>query len=330
MPIISSNYRKKPWYLFNAHFETVVPSLFFKVDGVAFERERLELDDGDFLDLDWVKTGSNRLIILSHGLEGSSYRHYIKRPAKFFAQKGWDLLAWNNRSCSGEMNRLPRFYHHGATEDIAAVIDRALEGAYDQIVLMGYSMGGGMQQKYLGERTVDPRIVGAVSFSVPCNLLDSVHKLQEKGNQFYEKRFVKKLKEKILAKASSMAMGIDVEPIKEVENFHQLDTAFTLQIHPEFKDAEDFYTRISSDHFLANISIPLLVVNAQNDPMLKDRCFPTAIAEQKANIYLEMPEKGGHVGFTQAGEAFSYMEYAAETFIENVILPSCENQAIHR
>ena len=166
-----------------------------------YERERLELPDGDFLDLDWLKAGHKRLIILSHGLEGSADRHYIKRPAKLFHNKDWDILAWNNRSCSGEMNRLPRFYHHGATEDISAVIDHALDHGYEQVVLMGYSMGGGMQQKYLGEREPDKRIIGAVSFSVPCNVLNSADELGKKGNKFYEDRFIRKLKEKILKKA---------------------------------------------------------------------------------------------------------------------------------
>lgn len=289
--------------------------MLYEVKGINFQRERLELSDGDFLDLDWKRNGNNRLLVLSHGLEGNSQRHYIKRPAKYFSQQGWDILAWNNRSCSGEMNRLPRFYHHGATEDIAAVIEHGLKGNYEEVGLMGFSMGAGMQQKYLGERVPDARIKGAISFSVPCNVLDSAEQLGLPGNRFYERRFVGKLKQKILTKSELIDLPIDVEELKKVKTFKELDREFTLKIHTEYKDALDFYSRITSDQFLPNIKLPLLIVNAKNDPMLGEKCYPIELAKGKDNIYLEMPEKGGHVGFTLPGQEFSYMEFAAERFI---------------
>lgn len=317
MPIQASFYDKRPWYLINRHGETIIPSLFYKVDGVVYERERLELEDGDFLDLDWIRNGNKRLLVLSHGLEGSADRHYIMRPAKLFSKKGWDILAWNNRSCSGEMNRLPRFYHHGATEDIAAVIEQGLKAGYEELVLIGYSMGGGMQQKYLGERDPDERIKGAISFSVPCNVQDSANQLRQKGNRMYERRFIKKLKEKLQEKAK--LMELDIEGIEEVKTFRQFDERFTLRLFPGYTDADDFYSKITSDQYLPNIKIPLLIVNALNDPMLGDKCFPRSLAESSENIYLEMPKIGGHVGFTMPNKEFSYMEYAAEKFIDEVI-----------
>ncbi|MEO9485490.1 MAG: alpha/beta fold hydrolase [Ekhidna sp.] len=319
MPIIKSKYSKRPWYFLNGHFETIVPSLFYDAGAIPYERERLELPDGDFLDLDWIREGNKRLIVLSHGLEGSSDRHYIKRPAAFFSKKGWDILAWNNRSCSGEMNRLPRFYHHGATEDIAAVIERGFVEGYEEVVLMGYSMGGGMQQKYLGERMPDERIVGAISFSVPCNVQNSADMLKIGANKIYENRFISKLKGKVLEKSEKMEMPVDLDVVRKVKNFKELDEAFTLKVHPEYKDANDFYTRITSDQFLSNIKIPLLIVNAVNDPMLGEPCYPVDLAEKSKNIYLEMPKKGGHVGFTIPGSRWSYMELASERFIDEVI-----------
>lgn len=319
MPIVKTKYHKRPWYLLNGHFETIVPSLFYTVDGVPYERERLELEDGDFLDLDWIKKGNNRLLILSHGLGGSSDRHYIQRPAMYFEQKGWDILAWNNRSCSGEMNRLPRFYHHGATEDIAAVIECGLAQGYEEVVLMGFSMGAGMQQKYMGERQPDKRIKGVISFSVPCNVQDSANQLRIGLNKIYEKRFISKLKASILEKSEFMELPVNLDDIKNVKDFKDLDEAFTIKIHTEFTDAADFYARITSDQFLPNIEVPLLIVNALNDPMLGELCYPTELAEKKSNIYLEMPEKGGHVGFSLPKGPWSYMEHAADTFIEEVI-----------
>jgi uncharacterized protein len=319
MPLLQSRYKQRPWYFFNNHFETIIPSLLNNAEDVNYERERLELEDGDFLDLDWVKNGNSRLIILSHGLEGSADRHYIKRPAKFFSQKGWDILAWNNRSCSGEMNRLPRFYHHGATEDIAAVVDHALQNGYKEVVMMGYSMGGGMQQKYLGERDVDERIKGAISFSVPCNVLDSALQLRKGFNKIYEKKFIRKLTAKILLKSEKMKLPCNTDDIKNVKTFRQLDNYFTIKVHPEYTSADEFYEKIPSDRVLPNIKIPLLIVNALNDPMLGDKCYPIDLAKSSDNLFLEMPKFGGHVGFTNKGNEFSYMEYAAERFIEEVI-----------
>lgn len=320
MPLITSKYDKRPKYFPNGHFETVIPSLFYKVEGVNYTRERLELEDGDFLDLDWLKGDNKRLMVISHGLEGSSQRHYVKRPAKYFHQRGWDILAWNNRSCSGEMNRLPRFYHHGATEDIAAVIDHGLTLGYEQVVLLGTSMGGGMQQKYLGERDPDDRIIGAVSFSVPCNVLDSANELRKKGNRFYERKFIKRLKEKIVLKSKTMSLPIDMDEVSKVRTFPELDTAYTLKIHKEFKDAKDFYQKITSDQFLPNINIPLLIVNAVNDPMLGEKCYPIELAKKKDNLYLEMPQYGGHVGFTLPDDKESYMEHAADWFINEYLV----------
>lgn len=319
MPIINSKYHRRPWYFFNGHFETIIPSLFYQIDDIGYEPERLELPDGDFLDLNWVKNDSRRLLVLSHGLEGSADRHYIKRPAQYFSELGWDILAWNNRSCSGEMNRLPRFYHHGATEDIAAVIDRGLSEGYDEVVLMGFSMGAGMQQKYLGERDPDQRIIGAISFSVPCNVQNSAEMLKIGANKIYENRFISKLKEKILKKSELIEMPVDLDVIKKVKNFKELDEAFTLKVHPEYEDANDFYTRITSDQFLPNIKIPLLIVNALNDPMLGEPCYPTELAEKSKNIFLEMPKKGGHVGFTMPKGQWSYMELASNWFMDEVI-----------
>ncbi len=169
MPIINSSYSNPPFYLFNSHLETIVPSLFRKVEG-KYESERLELPDHDFLDLDWMRGHQDKLVIISPGLEGSSERPYSKGVAHYFYHRGWDALAWNCRGCSGEINRLPRFYHHGATEDIAAVIDYAIQKKYKKIALVGFSMGGSMSLKYIGERkdNLPSEIKSVVGFSVPC------------------------------------------------------------------------------------------------------------------------------------------------------------------
>ena len=125
--------------------------MFRKIPLPIYERERLELKDGDFVDLDWFRNNTDKLIILTHGLEGSSERHYVKETAKLFYENGWEALAWNCRSCSGEMNRKLRMYNHGDIEDISEVISYAnAKKNYKSIVLAGYSMGGNISMKYLG------------------------------------------------------------------------------------------------------------------------------------------------------------------------------------
>lgn len=293
--------------------------MFFKVKEELYStRERLELLDGDFLDIDRIVAGNKRCILLSHGLEGDSGRYYVKRTAKYFHERSWDIAAWNCRSCSGEMNRLPRFYHHGDTPDLDEVINHLLESGYEQLILMGYSMGGSLTLKYLGEAKRDPRIIGAVTFSVPCNLKDSSVQLTLKENQIYEKRFVKKLIEKLKLKAA-IDDGIDLSNIESIHDFDTFHDLYTAPLHG-FIDREDFFKQATCDQFLSSISVPTLIVNALNDPMLGEGCYPFEIATQSPNVYLETPKRGGHVGFSLLGSAHSYIELRAESFINEVVL----------
>lgn len=322
MPIIStSNYKNRPWYLLNGHMETIVPSLLGYVDGVEYDRERLELVDGDFLDLDWMKSaGNTKLMVITHGLEGSADRYYVKRTAKFFHKIGWDILAWNCRSCSNEINRLPRFYHHGDTDDLSSVIDHGLsKNAYDSMVLVGYSMGGSMSLKYLGEGRVLPGAVkGAVTYSVPCSLRSSGEQLRVKGNRLYEKRFLDKLVAKVKLKGALSPEHIDLQGIDQLDDFDAFHLKYTVPLHG-FDDLDDFYAKCTCDQFFSTIQQPALIVNALNDPLLGDKCYPYDLTNQNPNIYLETPKKGGHVGFTLRNDEYSYMEYRAAAFIDEKI-----------
>lgn len=318
MPVLPSSSYSRPWYLPHAHLETIVPSVFFKVDNVRYTRERLELSDGDFLDLDWVKSGQPRLIILSHGLEGSSDRHYMKRPARFFSEREWDVLAWNCRGCSGEVNRLPQTYHHGFIDDLAAVVEHALVLGYSEVVLMGFSMGGNFTLKYLGVkgRALDSRIKAAVTYSVPCHLEDSSAEIHKPANRFYERRFLRKLREKMALKvAHHPELEADWDTIKDFGDFNR---RFTLPIYG-FETEQAFYDQARSDVYLPEITVPTLLVNALNDPMLGGRNYPYDFAQQSTRVYLETPDTGGHVGFTLSGHDYSWMEYRAEAFIAEML-----------
>lgn len=320
MPLLTSSYRA-PFYLFNGHLETVVPSLFRKITNVTYTRARLELPDGDFLDLDWLRQQSPQLVIISHGLEGSSERHYCKGMARYFFQQGWDTLAWNCRSCSGEMNRLPRFYHHGATEDLGAVVDHALAKGYHHVALVGISMGGSMTLKYLGERAANlsPAIRVAATFSVPCHLGASAAALDKSANRFYLKRFLQKLGKKIRAKEKMFPGTISATGFEDIRTFREFDNRYTAPLHG-FRHADDFYERASCMPHLPKINVPTLLVNARNDPFLPEACYPVELVKGNPLVSLEIPLRGGHTGFTQHTlAATNYMEQSAFDFCMSAI-----------
>jgi len=315
MPIIETNYTKIPFYFRNSFVQTVVPSIFYTVAGIEYTRERLELIDGDFLDLDWLKNKNRRIIILSHGLEGDTQRHYIKRFAKYFYDQGWDILAWNYRSCSGELNRLSKFYSYGDTQDLSAIVNHVLTLDYNRIVLAGFSMGGGLVAKFLGSSTVDNRITHGLTFSVSCDLKNSVEEVEKNRNTIYNKSFIKKLKNKLRLKAIHLKefSTIPIDSIKSFEDFHRL---YSVPFHM-YNSIEDFYEQSSSKPYYKNITVPTLMLNALDDPILGEKCYPYAEAKENPNLYLETPKHGGHMGFILSDSKYSYMELRSKEFLSN-------------
>ena len=322
MPLVESSY-VAPVYLRNGHLATVIPSAFRKIPDISYQRERITTADGDFLDLDWLKRGASDLIIISHGLEGNADRAYVKGMARYFHERGWDALAWNCRSCSGEMNNKARFYHHGDTADLGQVIDHALgTGSYQTVVLTGFSMGGSMTLKYLGEAgdNIKPGILGGAVFSVPVDLASSVHQLAKRGNDFYRKRFLKKLEMKIKEKATLYPDDISYSDFSAIKYFPDFDNLYTAPLHG-FKNADDFYDKASAMHYMNNVSVPTLIVNALNDPFLPDACYPVEACEKHPLLYLETPAHGGHVGFALKGRQHNYMEQRAFEFFAQHLPP---------
>ncbi len=318
MPLIHpSSYPGPPRYLFNGHLQTIVPSALRKVRGLVYERERLELADGDFLDLDWVDRKSRRLVIITHGLEGNSSKAYVQGTAKLFAQHGWDALAWNCRSCSGEMNRAFRLYNHGEIGDIDLVIHHALRTrSYHEISLVGFSMGGNIILKYLGVhgKDVPEQIRRAAAFSAPTDLRASAAILDISSNAFYKRRFLKKLSLKVRQKAGQHPGTLDIAKLSQVRVWRDFDEAFSASIGG-YRDADDFYEQASALNYMAGIRVPTLLVNAQNDPLLTPECAPYSLAESHPYVYLETPQTGGHVAFQVAGDEYSWAERRALSFL---------------
>lgn len=317
MPLIDSSYIA-PWWLRHGDVATIVPNVMAKEEDPGYNRERIVTPDDDFLDLDWLTDDNhNKLMIISHGLEGSSKRPYITRMANYFYKRGWDILAWNCRSCSGEINLKPRFYHHGATDDVEVMVDHAIgTGKYDEVSMVGFSMGGNLTLRYLGEQAdkLNPVIKKGIVFSTPVDLPSSVVEFAKKRNYYYKRRFLKKLEEKVRVKSELIPNDFPRVDFSLIKDFPDFDNLITAPIHG-YKDADDFYQKVSSKPVLKYITIPVLIVNAIDDPFLGRGCYPVEEVEELEHVYLEMPENGGHVGFSLNNKDYSYMEIRTETFI---------------
>ncbi|RAV98597.1 YheT family hydrolase [Pseudochryseolinea flava] len=285
-----------PTILFNAHLETIFPSLLRKVSFQQAQRERIVTPDNDFLDLDWYRQNSKKLLIISHGLEGNSTRTYVLGLARAGYLAGFDILAWNFRGCSGEINKQLRFYHSGATDDLLTIVNHA-RLQYNEIYLAGFSLGGNLTLKFLGEPVDHSHIKKAVVFSVPLNLHTSCQRIGERSNWIYERRFLNSLKKKVLAKAKFYP-ELDTRKLMAITDLKTFDDQYTAPLHG-FKDAIAYYEACSSLYFLKHINIPTLIVNAKNDPFLSSDCFPEDILTDHPVVTLETPIFGGHVGFAQ-------------------------------
>lgn len=311
MPLVASSAHRPSAILFNGHLQTIVPSTLRRVPGVAYRRERLELPDEDFVDLDWSLAGSqpaSRLGIISHGLEGDSGRPYVRGMARALNQAGFDALAWNYRGCGGETNRLLRSYHLGDTADLAAVVRHAAEGrGYQEIFLTGFSAGGNVTLKYLGENAaqVPPQVRRAAVFSVPTDLKASSVHISRWQNRVYLRRFMASLRNKIRAKAAYLPGQLDVTALDSLRDFPEFDEQYTAPLNG-FASADAYYAHAASGQYLSGIRLPTLLVNALNDPFLPASCYPRATAEASDCFYLETPLAGGHVGFAEGAPSGKY------------------------
>ena len=299
------------------HYQTIVPNLFRRVP-IAYRRERIDTPDGDFLDLDWLDhPGSRRLVILSHGLEGDSRRVYVASAARYFHHHGWHALAWNCRSCSGEMNHTPKLYSHGQSEDLETVVQHALRTKrYDRIVLIGYSMGGNLTLKYLGTvgEQRPPEVTHGVAFSAPVFITPSADSLDHSGNFIYRTKFRRSLFRKIMAKEAQFPGRVVAADLKKVRRWRDFDRLFSARISG-FDRLEDYYHYLSSGNYLAGTTAPVLIVNAKNDPIVPPDCAPRVLAQKHPLVTLEEPSLGGHVGFALRGRLHNGMDERALAFV---------------
>ncbi|MCW3467334.1 YheT family hydrolase [Chitinophaga nivalis] len=299
---------------------TIYPSLFRSIRPASYRRQRITTPDNDFLDLDFSEKDSDRAVVILHGLEGNSGRKYVLGMVHIFNDAGFDTVSLNFRGCSGEPNHQLRFYHSGETGDLHTVIQYLLSlNKYKTIHLVGFSLGGNVTLKYVGEKgnTLSNVIRSAVAISVPVDLKDSSGELEKRHNTIYMQRFIRDLGNKLLQKQTRFPGTIDLADYDKIKSFRQFDDRYTAPIHG-FKDALTYWEHCSSKKYLADIRIPTLLINAKDDPFLGSGCFPYDIAGNSPYFHLETPYSGGHVGFVKFGEDFYWSEKRALAFTLSV------------
>lgn len=318
MPIVRSSYNP-PYFLRSGFISTVYSGILRRVNGVDQQRERITLPDGDFLDLDWSYAAEStlKLVIILHGLEGDAQRPYMTGAAKLFNNNNVDAVCVNFRGCSGEVNLKFRSYHSGETEDLNSVIQHIiLTKQYSEIYINGFSLGGNVTLKYLGENpNIPEEIKGAVTVSVPCFLRGSSVELHKFKNVLYHDRFKKYLKNKLKIKQNLFPDKVSVSDIRGIKTLKDFDDVYTSKAHG-FEDALDYYQKCSSLQFLSNIKIPTLIINAKNDSFLSPECYPVDAARSNPYLNLEIPDYGGHVGFWDRKNLY-YNETRSLKFVLN-------------
>lgn len=306
----------KPCFLFkNAHINTCFPTLFRKIN-IEYERERIETPDKDFLDLDWIKNGNDKVIVLCHGLEGSSKSKYIQGTAKYFKERGWDILAINYRGCSGHMNKKITFYHMGYIDDLETILKKTYN--YDKVALVGFSLGANLVLNYLGKIGKErSNITCGVAVSPPCELVSNSVELRKGFNFIYKKYFLKKLKEKVRLKNKMFPNKINMQLLEKVDDMEDFDNLFTAPLNG-FKDAIDYYEKTSSINIIPDIKIKTLILTPLDDPIMSKKCYPIVEANENKYITLEMPKYGGHVGFASLFSNEYWLEKRIYEYVNSI------------
>jgi predicted alpha/beta-fold hydrolase len=301
-----------------------------RVPAVTYRRERLDTPDGDFLDLDWLSPQPNPnapLLLVLHGLEGSSQAKYVLGVLSEAAARGWGGVAVNFRSCSGELNRLSRFYHSGETGDLDWVVATVVARWPDRpLMLVGYSLGGNVLLKWLGERgeKVPEQVRAAVAVSVPYDLGAAAHRVDHGFGRVYGQVFLRTLKAKALAKAARFPGLVDDGLVRGLSSFAAFDEHVTAPIHG-FAGARDYWTRSSCLPWLEQIRCPTLLISAGDDPFLPSDYLPRKAVARSSWLEADFPEQGGHVGFVQGPWpwcASYWVDRRAVEYLDGAIRPT--------
>lgn len=287
-----------PYWLPGGHLQTIIPATLFRKPQVTFRRERWNTPDNDFIDVDFVEGASDQpCVVLFHGLEGSSDSHYARALMAQISELGWSGAVPHFRGCSGTMNHAPRFYHSGDAAEVGWIMQRFKERAVGRpLFAVGVSLGGNALLRWLGESQHQADFVqAACAVSAPLDLTAGGAALSHGVNMLYTRHFLRTLKPKCELKLQQHPGLFDAQAMRNARNLYEFDNVVTAPLHG-YRDTDDYWSRASARHVLPDITVPTLVLNAQNDPFLPARHLPRVASK---NVTLEFPLYGGHVGFTE-------------------------------
>ncbi|MEE9327335.1 MAG: hydrolase [Cocleimonas sp.] len=305
MALIKSNFQA-PWWLKSPHTQTLWSTFFKRRPKLSLKSHRIELADGDFIDLAITDISNKPLVLILHGLEGSLASHYAKPLMHKLDQSGYGAIFMHFRGCSDEMNRLDRSYHSGDTTDLNHVIDAIQEQFQQQLfAVIGFSLGGNVLLKWLGEKGAKARTQTAIAVSVPFQLAHAGDRLEKSFSRVYQKHLISRCQRKYRDKFSNKTSPLDIN-IDELNTFFSFDDQVTAPLHG-FNGANDYYTQCSSRQFLKDIKKPTLILHAKDDPFMWEHTVPEE-QELSQSIQLELSEQGGHVGFITGKSPF-HAEY---------------------
>ncbi len=312
-----------PWWLSGPHVQTLAGKFLRRASHEMLTTERIETPDGDFLDIDWMPETDPAmpLVLVLHGLEGHTKRGYMVHTFLALAGRGLRAVGLNFRGCSGEINRAPRFYHSGETEDVAFVIELLHERFPTRpLMAIGFSLGGNILLKYLGEQGARNHapLSAAVAISVPYDLSAGTDAL-ERGRmaRIYVGYFLRSLFAKVRAKRDILAGILDLDSVWASKTLREFDEVATAKLHG-FAGAEDYYRKSSSNRFVHSVRVPTLLVHSRDDPFLPPAALPLSAIEANPFLTLVLTDRGGHVGFFEGGPPWNpafWMEEQSASFL---------------
>ena len=284
------------WWCRGPHAQTLWARLARLTPTVSFRRERLELPDGDFIDLDWSETGSGPIVVVLHGLEGSSDSPYARGIMQAIERRGWRGVVMHFRGCSGEPNRLARSYHSGDTGDLSYCINtlRRREPR-TPLAAVGFSLGGNVLLKWLGKTSGAAPLRAAVAVSVPYVLGGAANRLNQGFSRLYQWKLLRSLRNSVAEKRGRIELPLKIQDLSTLNSFRDFDEYVTAPLHG-FDSADHYYTVSSSRQYLKGITIPTLLLHASDDPFMTEKAIPGQ-KELSESVVLEVSPHGGHVGF---------------------------------
>lgn len=318
--IINSEFRAASW-LRNRHLQTMFPSLPWpRAPRPALTRRTLELPDGDVTVVDWLadspeRTASSPLLVVLHGLEGSAESTYARHLLQAAADHGWHAAVLHFRDCGDYRNLLPRRYHAGETNDLRYFVTKLrTDGHEGPILAAGYSLGGNVLLKYLGEDGATTPLQAAAAVSVPLDLNACSIALTQGFSRLYQHYLLKRMKLAVTRKFDRHTAAFDWQKALDAKSFAEFDDAVTAPLHG-FSGKDEYYEKCSSISFLKDIGRPTLIINARDDPFMLSETLPGAerLSEQ---VTLEISTNGGHVGFVSGGPPWNPNYYLPTRIIE--------------